>query len=106
VRDARALEAAEQRGEPRELHRLPDRQTSDHLHDPRQDHHDVEQLLHRVVDGDVLVRDVQVQGLAHRLDDLAHADRQQALAEAAGGDAIDQVSNSVQCQQPHGGEMP
>ena len=45
---------------------------------------DVEKLLHRIVDGDVLVRDLEVKCIDDGLHDLGRTDRQQLLAESSG----------------------
>src|SRR6267378_146719 len=58
---ARGLKAAKQRDQPGELYRLPDSHSGNHLGDAGKNDDDVEQLLHRVVDRDVLVRDLEVQ---------------------------------------------
>ena len=94
------------RDQPGELDRLPDRQPGHDLRDAGQDDDDVEDLLHRVVDGQVFVGDLEADRLAHGLDDLGHADRQQPLPEAAGDEAVDQVSEAVDREHPHGGEVP
>ena len=102
----RGLEATEQRDQAGELDRLPDGEAGDDLGDAGEDDDDVKQLLHRVVDGDVLVRDLEVQRIDDGLHDLGRPDRQQLLAQSSSREAVDQVDQPVDGEEPHAGEMP
>ena len=102
----RGLEAAKQRNQAGELDRLPDGEAGDDLGDAGEDDDDVEQLLHRIVDGDVLVRDLEMQRVDDGLHHLGWPDRQQLLAQAPGREAVDQIDQPVESEEPHAGEMP
>ncbi len=105
VDDARGIEAAEQEGQLLELSWLPDRQ-------PRQDHdhargHDtqIERLLYRVV-GTETVRQLKPEcseGVAYN---RRRPYGKEALAEVSGSDAIDEIDDAVDRQEPHGREVP
>ena len=71
VDEACALEVVEQNSELGELHGLPHHQTREHLHDADQDDADVEEALHGVVAGQVLMTEPQRQRCADLGDDLA-----------------------------------
>ncbi len=98
--------AAEYGGEPLQLHRLPDREPRQHDHDTRKNDAEVEELLHGVVVGEVVVGEPAGQGRPGVGDHLAGADRGQLAAEAAAGNAERDVDEAVHRQHPHGGEMP
>ena len=66
VEHARGLEAAQQRYQAGELHRLPDRQPGHDLGDTGQDHDDVKQLLDGIVRRDVFMRDFEVERIARQ----------------------------------------
>jgi hypothetical protein len=106
VLQAHGLKATQQGDPVGKLHRFPDEQSGDDLRNSRRDDHDVKQLLHRVVDGQILVLDAQMHGVADGLQHLAHANRQEAFAEAAGEKPINQIRRPVDGQEPHSGEMP
>src|SRR5580658_1597230 len=103
---ARGLKAAEQRDQAGELYGLPDGDPGNYLGDAGENDDDVEQLLHGVVDGDVLVRDLEVQCVDDGLHHLGRTDRQQLFAEASAGEAIDQVDQPVDDEEPHACEVP
>ena len=65
VHEPRALEIVEQIGQLRELHRLPDRQTREHLDDDDHDDADVEQPLDGVVAGEIIVGELERQRRAN-----------------------------------------
>ena len=50
--------------------------------------------------------DLEVQGFPHRFDQIANPDRQQTFAQPACDDAVDEVAQAIESQQPHPGEMP
>src|SRR6266850_4286889 len=106
MQHARGLKAAEQRDQAGELYGLPDGYPGNHLGDAGENDDDVEQLLHRVVDGDVLVRDFEVQRVDDGLHHLGRTYRQQLLAEASASEAIDQVDQPVDYEKPHACEVP
>ena len=106
MHQAGALEVVEQRRQLRELHRLPDDETRDHLQNADQDDADIERALHGVVAGEIVVREVETQGVAHGGNELAQADRQQHAAKAAADEPVDQIGNSVDRQDPHPEKMP
>src|ERR1700741_320331 len=106
MQHARGLKAAEQRDQAGELYGLPDGEPGNHLGDAGENDDDVQQLLDCVVDGDVLVRDLEVQRVDDRLHHFGRTDRQQLLAEASAGEAIDQVDQPVDDKKPHACEVP
>ena len=81
--EPRGLEAAEQRQQFGELDRLPDRQAGEHDQDADAEDADVEQLLHRVVLGRIVVREPQ----AHRVVDGGDQLAASGSAAASGGNA-------------------
>ena len=104
--EARGLEAAEQRGQFGKLHRLPDREAGEHLNDADQDDADVEHALHGVVAGQIVVLEAEAQRVANIGEQRARVDRKQHAAEAAGREAVDDVGQPVERQDPHAEEMP
>src|SRR4051812_36040514 len=101
-----ALEAAEQGGQFLELDGFPDGQPADDLRHPSQEHDDIKKLLDRVVDSQVTVIDLEVQGFPHGFDQVVKSNRQQAFAQSAGDESVYEVAQTVQDQEPHPGEMP
>src|SRR5271154_2865364 len=106
MQHARGLKAAEQRDQAGELYGLPDGYPGNHLRDAGENDDDVEQFLNRVVDGDVVVRDLEVQRVDNGLHHFGRTDRQQLFAEASAGEAIDQVDQPVDDKEPHACEVP
>src|SRR5882757_87179 len=84
VNVARGIVAAEQSGEPLQLHRLPDRQARQHDQYADHDHARVKQLLHVIVFRQIIVRELAGQRRPGIRDDALRRNRQQLLAEAAG----------------------
>src|SRR6476646_9516263 len=103
---ARHVIAAEQRRQILQLHRLPDRKTRQHDHDADDDNAGIEQLLHVVVLGQVVMRELAGQRRPGIRDHAARGDRQKLPAEAAGGEAEHDIDEAVDHQQPHRREMP
>src|SRR6516164_4214909 len=106
MQHTRGLKAAEQRDQAGKLYGLPDGDPGNHLRDASENDDDVEELLHRVVDGDVLVRDLEVERVDDGLHHLGRTDRQQLLAEASASEAIDQIYEPVDDKKPHACEVP
>ena len=75
MQNACCLEPSQQGDQTGELDRLPDREPGDHLGDARKDDDDVKQLLDRVINGDVFVRDLEVERFNDGLYDLGGTDR-------------------------------
>src|ERR1700680_5149329 len=92
--------AAEQRGQILQLHRLPDRKHRQH------DHAGIEQLLHVIVSAEVVMRELEGQRRLHIRDHAVRGDRQQFLAEAAGGNTQREIDQALDHQEPHRREMP
>src|SRR6516164_10545630 len=106
MQHACGLKATEQRNQAEELYWLPDGDAGNHLADAGENDDDVEQLLHRVVDGDVLVRDLEMQRVDNGLHHLGRTDRQQLFTEASADEAIGQVDEPVDDEKPHACEVP
>jgi hypothetical protein len=106
VHQARGLEIVEQREQLGELHRLPDREAGQHDQHAGHEHADVEHALHRVVLGRVVVGEVQPQRVAHIGDEVGQPDRQQHAVEPPGDEAVGQVGEAVEKQDPHAEEVP
>ena len=106
MNEARGLEAAEQRGQFGELHRLPDHQAGKHLNDADQDDADIEHALHGVVAGEIVVLQVKSQRIADIGDQRARIDRQQHAPETSGRQSIADVEQAVDRENPHAEEMP
>ena len=102
----RGVVAAEQRRQPLQLHRLPYRQARQHDDDTDDDDAGIEQLLHVIVFAQILVRQFAGKRRLGIGDHAARGDRQQLLAEAAGGNSKRQIDQAVDHQQPHRGKMP
>src|SRR6476659_5340756 len=102
----RGVVTAEQRGEPLQLHRLPDRQARQHDKHADHDHAGVEQFLHVIVLAQIVVRELASQRSPGIRDYAVRRDRQQLLAEAAGGKPKREIDQAVDHQNPHRGEMP
>ena len=64
------------------------------------------EFLHRVVDRQIVVRELAAQSGEEVVHDFTRTDRKQLAAEAAGRDAEADIDSAVDHQEPHGGEMP
>ena len=77
-----------------------------HGQDAGREHADIEQLLHCVVLGGIVMGEVQPHCILDGGDELAPADREQHASEAPGGEAISEIGEPIYRQDPHAEEMP
>src|SRR6516165_2499898 len=98
------LKAAEQIGELGKLHRLP--QSEARGHDQHADDHDaeIEDFLHGVVAGEVVMAQAKSQRFAYRDENFARRNRKQFLPKTPGDDAVAEIGNAVENENPHAEE--
>src|SRR5258705_1468822 len=107
VRVARCLEASEQRGEPRELRGLVDRESSEHREHAEQDDECVGELLERIVLPLRRMILAQPQVVLLHLDgapDVARPEQQRPPFTAEG--EIGQIHKATSDERPHQREVP
>src|SRR5271163_1580337 len=100
------LKAAERADEEVKLYGLPDCQAGNDLRDAGDDDDDVKQFLHGVVNGKIVVCDLEMQRFTHGLLQLRKSYRKQPLAKPARDRAVEKVGKSVDREEPHAREMP
>ncbi len=100
------LETAEQGGKLGELHRLPQRETRNHDENADQNDAEIKNLLHGVVVREIVMAEPKPQRLADRRQYLAHGNGKQLAPETTGGDAVSQIGEAVEHENPHAEEVP
>ena len=65
-----------------------------------------ENLLHGVVVGQVVVAELETQRVADGRQDLRYRDRKQLAPKAAGRDAVGEIGEPVEHENPHAEEVP
>ena len=103
---ARQLVAAEQRRQPPQLHRLPHRKPRQHHHDPGDDDADIGDLLHRIVDREIVVRELAAKRQRGVGSDLARPHRQKLAPKTPGCKSERKIDEAVDGQHPHRREVP
>src|SRR5215813_7913751 len=106
MHEARGIVAAEQRGQLLKLHRLPDRKPGSDDDDPGNDHTEVKELLHGVVNREIVMGEPAFERRVRIRDHLAGADRQELAAEAAGQEPEHEIDEAIDREHPHRREMP
>ena len=102
---ARDAVAAEEPGEPAELHRLPQREPTRHHADRGDQREHVKQPLHRVVDA-ALVVEAEGERRPQIARPGARPDRQQVAPEMPGQQPVREVKETGAGERPHRREMP
>src|SRR5262249_53490407 len=77
-------------------------------HDQHADDHDaeIENFLHGVVAGEVVMAQAKLQCFAYRDENFARRNRKQFLPKTPGDDAVAEIGAAIEDENPHAEEMP
>jgi hypothetical protein len=103
---SRGIVTAEKVGQPLQLHRFPDRQPRQHDGHAGNQDADIEELLHRVVSRQILMREPATERGEKIAQHVRRPNRDELAAEPTRSKAEDQINEAVEHQDPHRREMP
>src|SRR5580658_2334866 len=106
VNNSNGLEIIKQARELGELHRLPEAQAGNHDENADEDYAEIKNFLDRVVNRQIVMAETEVQRIVDRGEKLAERYGKQLFSESPGDDAVSQVGNAVEHENPHSKEMP